>query len=82
MNFELILRIICVVLSILIIIAIALQPSQQSGLIGDVSNVERFEKRGFRLFLHRFTIISIILLFTCALLYEWELVVHSNKKTT
>lgn len=69
MNFELILKIICAILGILLIIAIGLQPSQKSGLIGDVSDVERFERRGLQLFLYRFTIITIILLFTCALLY-------------
>lgn len=69
MNFELILKIICAILGVLLIIAIGLQPSQKSGLIGDVSNVERFERRGLQLFLYRFTIITIILLFTCALLY-------------
>lgn len=69
MNFELILKIICVILGVLLIIAIGLQPSQKSGLIGDVSDVERFERRGLQLFLCRFTIITIILLFTCALLY-------------
>lgn len=69
MNFELILKIICVILGVLLIITIGLQPSQKSGLIGDVSDVERFERRGLQLFLYRFTIITIILLFTCALLY-------------
>ncbi len=69
MNFELILKIICAILGVLLIIAIGLQPSQKSGLIGDVSDVERFERRGLQLFLYRFTIITIILLFTCALLY-------------
>lgn len=69
MNFELILKIICVILGVLLIVAIGLQPSQKSGLIGDVSDVERFERRGLQLFLYRFTIITIILLFTCALLY-------------
>lgn len=69
MNFELILKIICAILGVLLIIAIGLQPSQKSGLIGDVNDVERFERRGLQLFLYRFTIITIILLFTCALLY-------------
>lgn len=69
MNFELILKIICAILGVLLIIAIGLQPSQKSGLIGDLSDVERFERRGLQLFLYRFTIITIILLFTCALLY-------------
>lgn len=69
MNFELILKIICAILGVLLIVAIGLQPSQKSGLIGDVSDVERFERRGLQLFLYRFTIITIILLFTCALLY-------------
>lgn len=69
MNFELILKIACTIIAILLIIAIILQPSQQSGLIGDVTDAEKFEKRGFELFLFRFTIIAIILLFTLALLY-------------
>lgn len=69
MNFELIIKIACVVLAILIIIAIAMQPSQQSGLIGDVTDAQKFEKRGFELFLFRFTIIAIIVFFALAILY-------------
>ena len=69
MNLEIILKIISVIIGAVLIITIAYQPSQKTGLIGDVSGVEKMKKRGFNLFLYRFTIIGIILLFTCALLY-------------
>lgn len=69
MNFEVILKMICVVVGILLIIAIALQPSQKSGLIGDVNDSERVERRDEQLFFFRFTIIGIIVLFAAALLF-------------
>ncbi len=69
MNYEVILKTICVIVGIFLIVVVLLQRSQQSGLIGDVTNAEHIKKRGFELFLYHCTIIGIIILFGCALLY-------------
>lgn len=61
MMLESYLKIFMLILSILIIVVVILQPSQKSGLIGDATDIEKREKRGFELFLYRSTIILIIL---------------------
>lgn len=66
---QLFIIILMVVISVLLILAVILQPSQKSGLIGDATDIEKREKRGSELFLYRLTIVLIILLFSVALLY-------------
>ncbi|MFV0288411.1 MAG: preprotein translocase subunit SecG [Mycoplasmatales bacterium] len=66
---ELFLIISLCIIAVLVIIAIILQPSQKSGLIGDATDVEKREKRGAELFLYRSTIILTILFFTLSLVY-------------
>lgn len=66
---ELFLLVSLVIISILVILAVLLQPSQKTGLIGDATEVEKREKRGAELFLYRATIILIILFFSVSLLY-------------
>ncbi len=55
------LKMFILLISVLLIIVVILQPSQKSGLIGDATDIEKREKRGFELFLYRSTIILIIL---------------------
>ena len=69
MNYELMLQYATVAIGILLILVIALQPTQKTGLIGDATDVEKREKRGFELFLYKSTIVLIILFFTTAILY-------------
>jgi protein translocase SecG subunit len=58
-----------VILSIITIVAITLQPSQKTGLMGDATDIEKREKRGAELFLFRSTIILIILFLGTAIAY-------------
>ncbi len=55
--------------SVLIIGAVLLQPSQKTGLMGDATDIEKREKRGFELFLYRSTIVLMILFIGTAILY-------------
>ncbi len=57
------------VLSVLIIIAVLLQPSQKTGLMGDATDIEKREKRGIELFLYRSTIVLSIFFIGTAILY-------------
>ncbi len=56
-------------ISVLIIIVVLLQPSQKTGLMGDATDIEKREKRGFELFLYRSTIVLMILFIGTAVLY-------------
>ena len=69
MTIELLLKVVDVILAVLIIIAVLLQPSQKTGLIGDATDIEKREKRGVELFLFRSTIILVILFISTALLF-------------
>lgn len=69
MVLEGILKIIMVILSILLIIVVILQPTQKTGLIGDATDIEKREKRGFHLFLFRATIILAILFIGTAITF-------------
>lgn len=72
MNTDLIktiIEIVVVITSVLLVIAVLLQPSQKTGLIGDATDSEKRTKRGFELFLHKFTIFLIVTLFGFSLLY-------------
>lgn len=61
---------ICIfVIAIVLIIAVLIQPSQKTGLIGDATDSEKHEKRGFELFLYRSTIVLIFLLITSSILF-------------
>ena len=50
-----------VVLAILIIGIVIIQPSQRTGLIGDATDAEKREKRGFELVLYRTTVVLVVL---------------------
>lgn len=69
MSVSLILKGIMAVLSVIIIIVILLQPSQKTGLMGDATDIEKREKRGFELFLYRSTIVLSIVFIGTAILY-------------
>jgi protein translocase SecG subunit len=69
MTVESILLIIMVILSVITIVAITLQPSQKTGLMGDATDIEKRDKRGAELFLFRSTIILIILFLGTAIAY-------------
>ncbi len=66
---ELFIIIALIIVSILLILAVILQPSQKTGLIGDATDIEKRKKRGAELFLYRATIVLIILFFALSLLY-------------
>ncbi len=57
------------ILAVLIIVVVLLQPSQKTGLMGDATDIEKREKRGFELFLFRATIILTILFIGTSILY-------------
>lgn len=57
------------VISITLIIVVLIQPSQKTGLIGDATDSEKREKRGFELFLYRTTIVLIFFLITSSVLF-------------
>ncbi len=69
MSVTLVLKGIMAVLSVLIIIVVLLQPSQKTGLMGDATDIEKREKRGFELFLYRSTIVLAILFIGTAILF-------------
>ncbi len=69
MILESYLKIFMLILAVLLIVVVILQPSQKSGLIGDATDIEKREKRGFELFLYRSTIILIILFIGTALTF-------------
>ncbi len=66
---ELFLIIALTIVSILIIVAVLLQPSQKTGLIGDATDIEKREKRGAELFLYRLTMVLIFLFIGISLFY-------------
>lgn len=66
---QLIIVIALSIISVLLILAVVLQPSQKTGLIGDATDIEKREKRGAELFLYRATIILMILFFGLSLTY-------------
>ncbi len=57
------------VVSIVLILVVLIQPSQKTGLIGDATDSERHEKRGFELFLYRSTVVLIFLLISSSVLF-------------
>ncbi len=57
------------VISIVLILVVLIQPSQKTGLIGDATDSEKHEKRGFELFLYRTTIVLIFLLIVTSILF-------------
>lgn len=63
------LKVFILVVSLLLIFVVILQPSQRTGLIGDATDSEKHEKRGFELFLYRVTIVLIFSLVVSSLLY-------------
>lgn len=69
MTIESLFKLICVLSAILIIVAVVMQPSQKTGLMGDATDMDKREKRGMELFMYRATIVLIILFFTSALLF-------------
>lgn len=69
MTIEFLLKMMDLVFAVLIIVAVLLQPSQKTGLIGDATDIEKRQKRGFELFLFRATVILIILFISTALLF-------------
>ncbi|MFV0246547.1 MAG: preprotein translocase subunit SecG [Mycoplasmatales bacterium] len=60
-------NIFAVIIAVLIILVVLIQPAQRTGLIGDATDSEKREKRGFELFLFRSTILLIFLLFVTSL---------------
>ncbi len=68
---ELFLIIALTIVSILIIVAVLLQPSQKTGLIGDATDIEKREKRGAELFLYRLTMVLIVLFIALCLVYGY-----------
>lgn len=69
MTISLAIKGVMAVLSVLIIIAVLLQPSQKTGLMGDATDIEKREKRGFELFLYRSTIILTFLFIGTSIVY-------------
>lgn len=63
------LKIFILIVALLLIFVVILQPSQRTGLIGDATDSEKHEKRGFELFLYRTTIVLIFALIVSSLLY-------------
>lgn len=57
------------VVSLLLIFVVIIQPSQKTGLIGDATDSEKHEKRGFELFLYRTTIVLIFLFISLSILF-------------
>ncbi len=57
------------VIAILLILVVVIQPSQKTGLIGDATDSEKHEKRGFELFLYRSTVVLIFLFITTSVLF-------------
>lgn len=57
------------VVSLLLIFVVIIQPSQKTGLIGDATDSEKHEKRGFELFLYRTTIVLIFLFISSSILF-------------
>ncbi len=55
--------------SIALIAVVLIQPSQKTGLIGDATDSEKHEKRGFELFLYRSTVVLIFLLIATSILF-------------
>ncbi len=68
---ELFLIIALCIISVLIIVAVLLQPSQKTGLIGDATDIEKREKRGAELFLYRLTMVLIVLFIGLSLFYGY-----------
>ncbi len=68
---ELFLIIALTIVSILIIVAVLLQPSQKTGLIGDATDIEKREKRGAELFLYRLTMVLIFVFIGISLFYGY-----------
>lgn len=60
---------IIVVISVLLILVVIIQPSQRTGLIGDATDSEKREKRGFELFLYRLTVVLMVMFIGFGLLY-------------
>ncbi len=69
MSVSFMLKGIMAVLSVLIILVVLLQPSQKTGLMGDATDIEKREKRGFELFLYRSTIVLSIVFIGTAILF-------------
>lgn len=69
MSLTFVIKAFMAVLSVLIIIAVLLQPSQKTGLMGDATDIEKREKRGIELFLYRSTIVLSIFFIGTAILY-------------
>lgn len=63
------LKVFIFVISIVLILVVLIQPSQKTGLIGDATDSEKHEKRGFELYLYRATIVLIFLLITSSILF-------------
>ncbi len=68
---ELFLIIALTIVSVLIIVAVLLQPSQKTGLIGDATDIEKREKRGAELFLYRLTMVLIFVFIGISLFYGY-----------
>ncbi len=68
---ELFLIITLCIVSVLIIVAVLLQPSQKTGLIGDATDIEKREKRGAELFLYRLTMVLIFVFIALSLFYGY-----------
>ncbi len=68
---ELFIIIALCIISVLIIVAVLLQPSQKTGLIGDATDIEKREKRGAELFLYRLTMVLIVLFIALCLVYGY-----------
>lgn len=69
MSLQDLLMVCMLVISILLIITVILQPSQKTGLMGDATDVERRDKRGFELFLFRSTIVLIVFFIAIGIAY-------------
>ncbi len=69
MTISLAIKGLMAVISVLIIVVVLLQPSQKTGLMGDATDIEKREKRGFELFLYRSTIVLMIVFIGTAVLY-------------
>ncbi len=57
------------VVAVLLILVVIIQPSQKTGLIGDATDSEKHEKRGFELFLYRSTVVLIFLFISSSILF-------------